>query len=68
MSELNYRKAIEELEQILEAIEEESIGIDELGEKLKRANELMTYCRAKLKSTEEEVSRILASMEKEMED
>ncbi len=61
--EITYKSAVEELEQILADMENEEIGIDELSIKLKRATMLMDYCKARLRSTEEEVNRILSSLE-----
>jgi exodeoxyribonuclease VII small subunit len=61
--EITYKSAVEELEQILADMENEEIGIDELSTKLKRATTLMDYCKARLRSTEEEVNKILSSLE-----
>lgn len=61
--EITYKSAVEELEKILADMENEEIGIDELSIKLKRATMLMDYCKARLRSTEEEVNRILSSLE-----
>jgi exodeoxyribonuclease VII small subunit len=65
MSEqLNYANAMAELSAIAEAMEDESIGIDELSEKVKRAAELIAFCQDKLRSTEEDVRKVIAKMEK----
>jgi exodeoxyribonuclease VII small subunit len=63
MSELTYKAAIEELEQILNDLEREEIGVDELSTRLARAAKLMEFCKARLKSTEEEVARILKNLD-----
>jgi exodeoxyribonuclease VII small subunit len=59
---LTYEKAYAELEKIAEEIENEDVSVDVLAEKVKRASELVEFCQAKLKSTEEEVNKILAQM------
>jgi exodeoxyribonuclease VII small subunit len=58
--ELSYSIAMEELSAIAEAMENETISVDELSEKVKRAQELIAYCQARLKSTEEDVRKILS--------
>ena len=61
--ELSYDKAFEELQQIVRDMEEGEIGVDELSIKVKRASELIKVCKAKLSSTEEDVSEILKGLE-----
>ncbi|MEI6704067.1 MAG: exodeoxyribonuclease VII small subunit [Deltaproteobacteria bacterium] len=61
--DLNYKDALEELSQIAAAIENESITVDELATKVKRAAGLIDFCQTKLKSTDAEVKKILAQME-----
>jgi exodeoxyribonuclease VII small subunit len=62
--ELNYKAAFEELSQIAEDMESETISVDELSEKVKRAAVLIVFCQTKLSSTEAEVKKILTQMEK----
>ena len=57
-----YSQAIEELETIVSEIENESISVDELSEKVKRASLLIRLCKTKLTKTEEEVSKVLEEM------
>ena len=59
----NYTEAFEELQQIVTEIEEGSISIDELSEKVKRAALLIKVCKAKLTNTEEDVNQILKELE-----
>jgi exodeoxyribonuclease VII small subunit len=61
--ELNYQKAMDELQEISRAIENETIPLDDLAKKVKRASELITYCREKLRSTEDEVNKIIDGMD-----
>lgn len=65
---LNYKDALAELSEIAEAIEKESISVDELATKVKRAAELIDFCQAKLKNTDAEVKKILAQMEAKTKD
>ena len=60
---LTYEAAFTELKQIAAAIESESVSVDVLAEKVKRASFLIAYCQRKLKSTEEEVNNIIGQME-----
>lgn len=62
---LTYETAYEELQQIAAAIENESIGIDQLAQKLKRAAELIEFCQARLRFTELEVNKIVGQIEKD---
>jgi exodeoxyribonuclease VII small subunit len=56
---LTYQKAFEELQQITTDIESEEVSVDDLAVKVKRAAQLLELCNAKLKSTEEEVNKII---------
>ena len=58
-----YESAWTELNTISKEIENETISVDELAAKVKRASELIEFCQTKLKSTEEEVSKIINRME-----
>ncbi|HNS33398.1 MAG TPA: exodeoxyribonuclease VII small subunit [bacterium] len=58
--ELTYAEAIEELEEIVAAIENEDVEVDSLLEKVKRASFLLRYCREKLRHTDEEVKKVLS--------
>ena len=60
---LTYESAYKELAEIAEEIENESVSVDVLAEKVKRASMLISFCQSKLKSTEFEVNKIIAQME-----
>jgi exodeoxyribonuclease VII small subunit len=60
---LTYESAYNELARIADEIENESVSVDVLAQKVKRASELITFCQTKLKSTEAEVNKIIAQME-----
>ena len=52
----NYEDAYEELQGIVKEIESGTISVDVLGEKVKRAGELIRFCKEKLFKTEQEVN------------
>lgn len=56
---INYDKAVEEIEEILEKIEEGDLGVDELAEKVNRVTHLLKICRDRLHTTEEQINKIL---------
>ncbi|HTD94898.1 MAG TPA: exodeoxyribonuclease VII small subunit [Chitinophagaceae bacterium] len=60
---LTYEAAYAELKKIAQEIETESVSVDVLAAKVKRASELITYCQDKLRSTEQEVNNIIKQME-----
>ena len=61
MSEpLTYSTAMAELTAIAEAMERETISVDDLSEKVKRAQQLIAFCQDKLKRTDEDVRKILS--------
>ncbi len=63
MKELTYQTAFEELQQIVQAMQDEMIGIDELAEQSKRAAYLIKFCQEKLRNTESEVSSLFGEEE-----
>lgn len=63
--QLTYSTALTELEQITGEIESESIDVDTLTEKVKRAAYLIKFCRERLRNTEEEVKKVLSDIEDE---
>lgn len=61
-NKLTYQSAFEELKQIVRAMEEGDISVDELAPQVKRATQLIEICRTKLEGTEKEVQHILEKM------
>lgn len=59
----SYQEAFAELEKIVREIEQESISVDDLADRLKRATMLINICREKLRSTEEDVQQILKEID-----
>lgn len=62
-TKLSYDAAYAELKEISQEIENETISIDVLAEKVKRASFLISFCQDRLRSTENEVNNILKQME-----
>jgi exodeoxyribonuclease VII small subunit len=59
---LTYESAYKELVEIAKEIENETVSVDVLAQKVKRASDLISFCQAKLKSTETEVNKIISQM------
>jgi exodeoxyribonuclease VII small subunit len=60
---LTYEQAYKELEQISISIQNETVSVDDLAQKVKRASDLIAFCQGKLRSTETEVNKIIAQLE-----
>ena len=58
-SELTYSQAKQELEEIVSAKESGELDVDALTEKVKRASELIAFCKEKLTKTDKELQKIL---------
>ena len=61
---LRYSEALKELNEILEGLEEESIDVDEVALKVKRASELIKLCRDRIEKTEMEVRKVVEEFDK----
>ena len=59
-----YEDAYEELQLIVKEIESGTISVDVLGEKVKRAGDLIRFCKEKLFKTEQEVNEVLKDIDK----
>ena len=55
----NYSKSLKEIEEIVKQIESGELDVDKLADKVKKATELIEQCRKKLRTTEEDLDRIL---------
>lgn len=60
--EISYKEAMAQLEEIVHKIENEEPDVDELSTMVKKAAELMQFCKKKLKSTEEEINEALEKL------
>ena len=57
---ISYNDALEELETILEELNSETLDIDHLSDKVKRANTLVAHCKSKILKTQKELDQIIA--------
>lgn len=60
---LTYSQAATEVEKILQSIENQALDVDQLTEQLKRASELIRFCKKRLRATEAEVDQVLKELE-----
>lgn len=61
--EVSYRDALDELESILLAIEEEQVDVDELAVKVRRSAELIRLCRERIEAATVAVEAIVEEMD-----
>lgn len=59
VNEMSYREAVSELDAIVRRMQDDRIDIDQLATYTRRAAELLTECRARLTTTEEELRSVL---------
>jgi len=52
---IDYTTAYEELQVIVQKMQNEEVGLDELSVSVKRAAELIKMCKAKLRDVEKEI-------------
>jgi exodeoxyribonuclease VII small subunit len=62
MKDYTYTQAMQRLEAILAQLEEGSSNVDTLAELVREAAELVKFCRAKLRKTEDEVQNAFEGM------
>ena len=55
---LTYTQAMTQLQEIVEQLEDNSLDIDQLTEKVKYAQELIKFCRDRLYKTDEEIQKL----------
>lgn len=55
---IGYEDAVTELEEILDALSDDDIDVDELAERVKRATELVKVCRDRIAAARLEVKEI----------
>jgi exodeoxyribonuclease VII small subunit len=56
--EIGYEAAVNELEKILAALDEDDIDVDHLAERVKRATALVKICRDRIAAAQLEVKEI----------
>lgn len=57
--ELSYNSAAAELESILAELESSAVDVDQLSTRLRRATELVQFCRDRLSVVERDVTQVL---------
>ena len=60
--EITYTEAKAEIEKIVSLIESESLDVDQLSKYVKRASQLVAFCKQKLTETDEELQKILEEL------
>jgi len=58
ISTMTYREATQELEEILRAIENDSVDVDELTQKVQRSSQLIKLCKEKLRVAEQAIDQV----------
>ncbi len=58
-----YAEAISQLEQIVGLMQSDKVDIDDLSRYTKRALDLLKLCKQRLAATDEELKKILATLE-----
>lgn len=61
--EQTYGEAMKELQEIMDAVENDNLDVDILMQKVKRAAELIKFCKGKLVKTNEEIQKVLDNIE-----
>lgn len=57
---MNYEEAVQQLENIVQRMENDELDIDELTAELKKAQQLIKMCKAKLTKVDEDIKKILS--------
>jgi exodeoxyribonuclease VII small subunit len=56
MKKITYESALSELQSIAQTLQNETVSLDELNDKSRRAAELLAFCKEKLRTVEAEVA------------
>lgn len=59
METIKYEEALRQLDEIVQKMERNEYGIDELTTQLKKAKELIQLCKIQLTKTDEDIKKIL---------
>jgi exodeoxyribonuclease VII small subunit len=63
MDALTYPTAMAELEQILSELEREQVDVDRLAERVKRASELISFCRERIGAAQLQIEQVVADLD-----
>ena len=58
INSMTYREAVQELDEILRAIENDAVDVDELTQKVQRSSQLIKLCKDKLRSAENAINQV----------
>ena len=56
---MKYEQAVHELETIVQRLENNELNLDEMSGELKRAQQLIKFCKDRLTKSDEELKKIL---------
>ena len=59
---ITYTEAKKEIEKIVSLIESDELDVDQLTKYVKRASELVGFCKQKLTETDEELQKVLVEL------
>ena len=57
---MDYEEAVQQLESLVQRMENDELDIDELTTELKKAQQLIKMCKAKLTKVDEDIKKILS--------
>lgn len=63
-SEIGYKDALAELDQILDELDGDTVDVDRLGARVKRAAELIALCRGRIASARVEIESVVADLDR----
>lgn len=61
---MTYDEAAAQIEAILARLRDEQMSVDDLASEVKRATELIAFCRERLRRTEEQIDQIIDPAQK----
>jgi exodeoxyribonuclease VII small subunit len=62
-SELTYGAALAELERILRELEGEAVDVDRLTDQVRRASELIRFCRTRITETRMQIEQVVVELD-----
>lgn len=62
--QMTYDEAAAQIEAILARLRDEQMSVDDLASEVKRATELIAFCRERLRRTEEQIDQIIDPAQK----
>jgi exodeoxyribonuclease VII small subunit len=61
--DLTYGTALAELEQILRQLEGEAVDVDRLADQVRRASELIRFCRTRIGETRMQIEQVVVELD-----